>query len=411
MMNSSAAQKNLATFEESGFNEVDSVILSWLVYLHFPKYVLSDSLERIPLTDLFKAEYFEEMFVHVWSEDETLALLSAVAASPRYRNMRLLFYRDELAEKIGKQFAAVTFELTSDLHYIAFRGTDWTLTGWEEDFKMSLREPVPAQTLSADYITSLGNAVSGNLILGGHSKGGNLAVYAAAHCSEEIQARIQTIYSHDGPGFQDFELEEESFKRIQGRIRKTAPQFSVFGMLFEQEVEAKTVTSHETGMMQHNPVSWEVEGNAFRAHKHPARISQHMNKKINNWIDQQSYENRALLIDTIFTILEETGVSSFDEMKDDLSHYLPILLRAIKDLDRSTAFFILDILRQLIFASDDDERQPEAADRGGDDEAAEAESDELQMEAAEPEKTEDKSSEIKLSLDELKKRLGLHRRN
>ncbi len=264
-----------ATYEEQPFNEVDSLILSWLSYLRIPEEVLpkkvlnhasefkikkdgtydlqksheiSDAFSEVSgeivgtqkdagldniiektkedgsvngnieetaqtnlsecnmftdtdscrIRDILKAGYYEEMLRDVWSPDETLLMLLALDVNPRFENMTICLRREELDPSEGKQFAAVTFQLTPNLTYIAFRGTDKTLTGWEEDFRLALLDPVPAQLLAAEYLSAAGSIFRGKLITGGHSKGGNLAVYAAAYCEQEVQERIQEVYTHDG---------------------------------------------------------------------------------------------------------------------------------------------------------------------------------------------------------------------
>lgn len=127
--------------------------------------------------------------------------MTALAASPRFRNIQMLGYTEQFDAAEEKQFAAVCFQITPDLCYIAFRGTDSTLVGWKEDFNMAFKCPVPSQKTAVRYLTDAARHCRGKILVGGHSKGGNLAVYAAVKCSEDIQKRIERVYSHDGPGF------------------------------------------------------------------------------------------------------------------------------------------------------------------------------------------------------------------
>lgn len=361
------AKECRATFAEEPFNEVDSLIFSWLTYLHIPEEVLPkrrlhDSenntsiftdTDSCLIRDFVRQEYFPDMLTEIWSPDETVELLYALALNPRFERIRLCLRREELEHKVGKQFSATTFQITPDLTYIAFKGTDKTLTGWEEDFRLCLKDPIPSQTLAAEYLSSVGQIFRGTLLVGGHSKGGNLAVYAAANCTQEVQERIQTVFSHDGPGFLKEDLEKEGFKRIQSRILKTAPQFSVFGMLMRQETEPKIIYSYERGIMQHNATSWKTEGYKLSEYWYPSPVSQTIKNKLNNWIESLTYEEKEIFIDTVFNILEETGLDRFGDFKTNTTEILPVVIREFRKMSPDMQGFLFDLLKQLILASNE----------------------------------------------------------
>lgn len=361
------AKTCIAPFDEEPFNEVDSLILSWIAYLRIPEEVLPKKPLNSPvqpdnpiftdtdsctISELLKKEYYGQMLYEVWSPGETLEMLYALSESPRFRTMRLCMRREELDPRVAKQFAAITFQVRPDLTYIAFRGTDKTMTGWEEDFRLCLEDPVPAQMLGAEYLSAVGTVFRGKLIVGGHSKGGNLAVFAAANCRRDVQDRIENVYSHDGPGFLKSDLVQEGFRRIQPRIRKTAPQFSVFGFLMHQETEPKIIYSYENGILQHNPTSWKTEGYGFSKYWYPDRISQTLKNKLNNWLDGLSNEERRMFIDTLFNILDQTGFEKFGDLQKNLPEVIPIVIREFSRLDPSMKMFLVQLVQQFIFASE-----------------------------------------------------------
>ena len=363
----SYARKQEASFAELPINEVDSLILTWLTYLHLPeeilprrempegeeaKFLALTETESCRIADFLKEEYFKELLCEIWSPEETLEMLHALAKNPRFADVRFCMRREALEYKVGKQFAAVTYQLPNDLVYVAFRGTDKTFTGWEEDFRLCLKEPVPSQQMAADYLTAVANIFRGKLCVGGHSKGGNLAVYAAAHTTPEVQNRIETIFTHDGPGFLPEDLEFEGFRRIQPLIRKTAPQFSIFGMLMKQESLPKIIYSYEHGIMQHNATSWKVDELSFSEYRYPDKAAQFLKNKVNNWIDGLSFAERERFIDIIFNILEEVDFERFADLKTNLTLITPVVIREIRDLDPAMQRFLVDILKQLVFASD-----------------------------------------------------------
>lgn len=254
----------LDTFDGRGFCTVDSLVLSWLAYTRLPADdpALAPALgwEGVRLADLYRAEYFATYYAGMWGEEPGLDLLAAVAASPRFRDVRVMGYVDATDPQAEKQFAAMTFRLTEDLSYVAFRGTDASLVGWKEDFNLAYRCPVPSQVEAAHYLADAAARVGGDLLVGGHSKGGNLAVYAAATAPRDASGRVTRIFSHDGPGFLAEFLATEDYRRVEGRVEKTLPQSSVVGMLLEQQEGYRVVRSNRAMIWQHDPFSWVVEG-------------------------------------------------------------------------------------------------------------------------------------------------------
>ncbi|MDO4621780.1 MAG: DUF2974 domain-containing protein [Eubacteriales bacterium] len=343
------ARDNLEPFSRRYPCEVDSMIFSDLAYLHFQEpELLEGNPEGVALRDIFRAENFPAMLHEVWSTEENIELLGALAASPRFRDIRIFGYREELNPERGKQFAAVSFRLQPGLVYVAYRGTDWTMTGWKEDFKLSLTAPIPAQKEALEYLNRIAAEEKGTLILGGHSKGGNLAVYAASNCPEEIQVRIHRVYSHDGPGFYEEDLAKPGYSRIRERIQKNVPQFSVFGMLFEQEAEPKVIESNGMGVWQHNMMSWEVIGTELKERKKPDAAAKKMLERLNAWVYRISPEDKALFIDTVFDLLYATGVESVDDIRRGNAKTLTMLFRNYRDMDEEMRYFLKHILLLLI---------------------------------------------------------------
>ena len=179
-------EKNQKSFTEEAFNIVDSLILAYLSYLHFPS--TKTRLKDLSILKSTKTKKNKEF-------------IKRVIASNRYKDVELCFYVEDTNDLIEKQFSAVTFLLPDNTMYISFRGTDSTLTGWKEDFNMAFMLPVPAQKEALNYVEKITKLIPRKFYIGGHSKGGNLAVYAGCNLNRELSKRIIKIYSHDGPGF------------------------------------------------------------------------------------------------------------------------------------------------------------------------------------------------------------------
>ena len=251
------------SFEQDALNDVDGLILCRLAYLPFEE-VVTEDFAALPQT---LAEACARVQKRVESGEAAvrikndLPLMEAVQRAQRFSGMRLCGYVNRRDSAQEKQFSAVTF-LLSDGIFVAFRGTDGTLVGWKEDFNMSFTA-VPAQKDAVAYLEAAAQAYGGAIRLGGHSKGGNLAVYAAAFCTAPVQARIESVRSNDGPGFTADVLAAPGYDAIAARAHTYVPQSSVVGMLLQHEEAFTVVHSTYTGLAQHDVFSWEVEGKHF----------------------------------------------------------------------------------------------------------------------------------------------------
>ena len=344
----SYAERAFDTFDERPFNSVDSLILAWFSYFHLNGAFegVSDG-EALSLTRLYRSELFDDMFRDFWDAPSTKRLFAAVMASRRFRDMRALHYVESFDSAEEKQFAAVSFQLTDELAYVAFRGTDSTLIGWKEDFSMAFKSPVAAQESAARYLGEAAKHLRGALLVGGHSKGGNLAVYAAAECDRAVQDRIARVYSHDGPGFLESVLQRDSFGRIAGRIEKTLPQSSVVGMLLEHQERYSIVKSNRVSFLQHDPFSWLVENNAFVPFSHLTSDAIYLDHTISGWLAQLSEADRARFVDALFEILSANDITTVDEWKAGWPKNVPAAVRALSQMSPDTKAFLINTLREL----------------------------------------------------------------
>ena len=342
------AETCLDTFEQRPFGDVDSLILSCLAYLDIPAQLASARTWRgLRLAELYRAEHFDRLFSVTFAPQKTRQLLTALAASPRFRDIRVMGYTATLDALREKQFAAVTFRLAPKLSYIAFRGTDSTLVGWKEDFNMAFRTPVPAQQAARVYLTTAAVHCPGQMLLGGHSKGGNLAVYAAAFCTKRLQNRIGRVYSHDGPGFLPEVLESDGYAAIVDRIEKTLPQSSVVGMLLEQQELYKIVRSKSISLLQHDPFKWEVREGAFVSLENLTRDARHVDRTLTAWLRQMDHGERERLVEALFGILESTDLRTLDQLRADWQKAIPAVAREAAKLDQDTREFLLRMLKEL----------------------------------------------------------------
>lgn len=343
------AQTALDPFTKRPLCELDSLVFSWLAY-----YRLSAPLrhartrEGIALHELLRAEDFESMFGTSWDPEGSRELLFAVCASPRFRDARLTCFAFKTDEASAEQFAAMTFTLPGGGAYIAFRGTDSTLVGWREDFDMASRCPVPSQREARAYVEHVASYVEGPLYLGGHSKGGNLAVYAAATVPASVQDRIVRVFSHDGPGFDRALVEGDGYTRIRDRVDKTVPKSSIIGLIMDTERDFTVVESGGISVLQHNPFLWEADGCEFRRADGLSASSRYFGATVADWMDRFTPEERGAFIATLFDVLGVTGAQRFADIRDSWRTSLPAMRDAAESLAPEQRAFVMDVLKALV---------------------------------------------------------------
>lgn len=343
------AKNKLDCFSNENFNSVDSLILSWVSYMHFPKSIANiNNWEGVRLADLFLREHFDEMFYEMWNVEGSLELFTALVSSPRFRDIRIMGFTEDIDVEKEKQFSAMTFQLTPEMLYVAFRGTDSTLVGWKEDFNMAFRYPVASQLDAEKYVAEVAKHCTGNIRIGGHSKGGNLAVASAINCSADIQNRIERIYSHDGPGFLESVLQSDAFIAIEPKIEKTLPQSSIIGMLLEHQEDYRIVKSNRFSIWQHDPFSWVVDDNDFCLIERLTPDARYLDQTLNSWIKSLSEEERERFVDALYGVLNTTNPTTFSELHSEWQKNIPAILRATSKLDEDTRSFIIQTVKSLI---------------------------------------------------------------
>jgi len=343
-------KNELRSFEEKEFSAVDSLVLSQFCYADFERLVpgFSNEFPPVKIKDLLKAEHFNAMFKGVMYYEKNLNLLYALAASPRFRDIKMKFYVDKLDYKQEKQFSAVTYQIDDHTHYVSYRGTDMTFVGWKEDFNMAFKNPIPSQEEGVEYLNAVGKLVDGDIIAGGHSKGGNIAVYSAMKCLPEIQDRIKKVYSHDGPGFKDSIFSTPEYARIKDRIHKILPQYSIVGMLLQTQESYMVIKSTRIGVMQHDPFSWVIEGDDFNYVNNISNSSLNLNKALNEWLSNISEEKREVFIDTLFHTINSTNAKTFGDLSEVHIKDFAKILRTFRSIDRETRKLVSQTIRDLI---------------------------------------------------------------
>lgn len=338
------------SFAEKPFNEVDSLVFCQLAYLRMDSAACdhTNTPSAKSLVDILREGRLSEIFAHVFDVESTKMLCLGVISSRRYQNTRISYYTDKLDPQQELQFSAVTFTIDGLLTYVAFRGTDQSIVGWKEDFNMLFMENVPSQLEAAAYLALVGEKTDGPLIIGGHSKGGNLALYASSKCAPSIKNRIERIYNHDGPGFRDDFIKTEEYASIAAKVHKTLPRTAMIGLLFSKNEEYHVVESSAFGIYQHDPFNWLVQEDKFKYVYGIDAQAVLLSEVIIKWLEKVDEEKRKKLIEALYKIVASTEASNLQDMKENWQRSALTLIKAARDLDAPTFKFITDTLGMLI---------------------------------------------------------------
>ena len=305
------------SFEQSQFNEVDNLILACFSYVNLDGIPAVTKQKGIGLKKLTK----EFMKLHTMKELEAdksfirLApfMMMKMAKSVRFGKCVVRNYVNDIVTEAEQQFAAMEIVLEDGTSYVSFRGTDDTIIGWKEDFNLSTGV-VPAQKRAIEYLQKISEHTDGMLRVGGHSKGGNLAIYGSVMC-KSAHEKILEIYSNDGPGFSREFQELPEMKEMMPKIIRIIPEYSIIGTLLEHEKEPVIVASSSKGLLQHDGFSWEVQGPALVRRDRLNKTALRFIEILHKWIDGMDTEQKRLLIEDLFATLQASGYENLSEVQ------------------------------------------------------------------------------------------------
>ena len=311
---------------------VDALVLSVLAYRRLGAYIPADpAAEPVRLCDAAEA-YFKEQAED--PQNNHHRFLRRLGETARFGQLRLLGAQRRLDREDGIQFSAYSVLLPGQNIFVAFEGTDDTLIGWREDFRMSYECPVPAQLRAVEYLREVANAYPlRRLFVGGHSKGGNLAMYAAVHCGPALRYRIRRVFNHDGPGFCDDTLSSPEYLEMRERILTCLPESSIVGVLLEHDQNYRIVKSSAKGLWQHDPYSWQILGPDFEYTAERTAFGQRTEAIVDHFINSLSPERKRQFGEALFTILEATEQETVSGITSNKLQSLKNVVRSFSSLD------------------------------------------------------------------------------
>jgi len=348
------------SFTEVPVNDVDSLIFSLISYVDF-KWIVPPSHQGSSIPIQAAANSFfakhpnkKELSMGILLPKGLITLLRAVKDTRRFRNVEMRAHVNLIDTKEETQFSATTFLIEKNSMMVAYRGTDDTLVGWKENLNMSFLPVVPAQRYAAQYLNDAAQNFTGEILVTGHSKGGNLSVYAAVNATASVKKMIKQVWCHDGPGFTKGFLHDPKYLMMRPRIRTLVPQASLVGMLLEHEDNYLVVKSRQTGAFQHDGLTWSVQGGSFITMKEVTKGSRKTDQTLNKWITQMTPQQREQFVEALYQLL---CIDNATTLTDFFSVRKANLLRKSSGLDPHVKKTILKTL-SLYMETNKDEILP-----------------------------------------------------
>ena len=328
------------TFKDKPFNEIDNLIFSSLAYLNFTNTSINENkytLEYIGREYLNKNSYYEVKKRGI-PQDDGYSLLKRLVTKERYKNIILSDFIYKINQNM--QFGAITFHISKKLMYICFEGTDELISGWKEDGHLACFFPVPAQIEAINYVNKNISLFGKTVILGGHSKGGNLALVAGMYLKRNKQIKIKKIYSNDGPGLRKREFSSKEYFKIKKKYIHIVPDASVVGMLLRHD-KHQVVKSKVDGILAHSMYNWVINDDKL----YPSYLStrsKSLEKNLLAWLDKHDDQERVKIINSIFKIFEDNHINNTNEIRK-IKNIIKIVY-SIKNIDKQTR----DTIKELI---------------------------------------------------------------
>lgn len=307
------------TMEASQFNEIDMFLCS---QLSTPDYTEIMGRDDEPITIGKMAErYFvthsmkKEESIGVLQSDYLLPTFKKMALTERFKHVKLWKPENKVILENTEQFSAVTVCIPNGDRIISIRGTDDTIIGWKEDFSIAYSDNVAAQNDALSYLLEVAEECpESKLYLCGHSKGGNLAIYAAAKAPESVQDRIEKVVNFDGPGFREEFLDDDGYQRIKNKVETVLSQNSMVGTLLTRVGTVKYVTSSEHGPMAHDGFSWQVMGKKFIDSEGLSDTSMAFEKAMKETIEAMGEDEMQEFTNDLFDALLSTGAKTIAQL-------------------------------------------------------------------------------------------------
>ena len=333
------------TFDELGFNVVDNFIFSALTYSDLGNYVSDNRFNKRTISDVGNDFFkdFDKKQKNITAIRVGIKVLREIKDARRYKD--LLLYNYSYIGNDKQQFCALTIEINKKLVYVSYEGTDELISGWHEDFEMAYKFPVLSQRRAIDYINRHFLFNNQNIILGGHSKGGNLAMVAGMYANFWVKDRIINIYNNDGPGLRKKEIESKYYKSINHKLISIIPNYSMVGLLLRHNNNYRVVKSTKRSVYAHDMATWLIENTDIKEGV-LSSFSKYLDDSMINWLNKYNDDERKKFVDSLFMVFDRASVNSLVEVLNNKKLILKIVFE-IKGIDKKTKRMLKDFTLML----------------------------------------------------------------
>ncbi len=333
-------------FTSKSFTDIDALILAQMSYYIYNASSSGKNAFSHPVSH-FLVGNPQELITGMLTADDDHVLIELLKQGGRHGDLKVANHVDIFDKDTLQQFSATTYRIKRGEYYIAFRGTDNTIIGWQEDFNLSFLSEIPSQKSAVQYALEMMKRYRGHFYFGGHSKGGNLAVYAAAMLPPKMQRRVTRIYNFDGPGFSEDFYHREEYLKIRDFVYKYIPQSSIIGLLLEKEKNYMVIESSAANILQHNPYSWIVLNDRFQFLDSIDSSALLWKTSIDHWLAEMDLNERRIVVETLFGIISSTGATCFSEMTEPSQERIKNLISSITDTDSAAKHHVKSALIRL----------------------------------------------------------------
>ena len=333
------------TFKDKPFNEVDNLIFSVLSYVDLNSLISVNRKNKVTLNEVAKNYFLKQDKkadkLNILEIRQGIKLLNKIIDVKRFKD--ILVYNYCYIGDVNSQFSAVTFEISNELVYVSFEGTDQLVSGWKEDCEMAYKFPVDAHRYAIKYLNKNFTFSNKNIIVGGHSKGGNLALVASMYCNFLVKNKILTIYSNDGQGLRKEQIQSNNYNKIKERFIHIIPQNSIVGLLLRHDENNTVILSNRKGFLAHDAITWQVDNDHFKREK-LSRFSEVIDEGVITWLDKYDDKQIEKFVNSIFKVLEDNGIVSLIQLKQELKLIFK-LIKSSKDIDPIVKEMTIDLFK------------------------------------------------------------------
>ena len=344
------------TFKEKSIGEIDYAILSILSYLNYDGILYPDNV-KMKLNDALTKFFFKyskkELKTHGFGVRDAYKIAEALLDTKRYKDLKLYNYVYNIDDAL--QFSAMFIDIDEDTIFISIEGTDDEIEAWREDFQLSYQFPIPSQRKCINYLNKhIRLLTEKKFIIGGHSKGGNLALVGAMFLNPLKQNKIKAIYSFDGPGLNDREIKSYRYLSIKKKYHLIMSNYAIVGLLFNYSNDYKIVSSYKKGLMAHSIYNWRVFDDKFYEVDELSNMSKSIDSSIKKWLNNYDIKTLRLFVEDIFDIFDRCNITNLYKIHARNLKEIRTVVRETNNISPETKSIIMDFIKTLLTTIKDD---------------------------------------------------------